>query len=613
MKIRNNILTLILLSAVLWLQCDFITKEIENDLGDVVENINYDGFRIHQPLKSDLDNNNSIITTANNASLRFDIFSLDPNNPDCIVNPAGLTDFKIVEVGPENYAVEYGVHQDYPTPSSENLYPIGIIIEDTTKQYLNAYRFRYADDITGRINLETAIRGSNLDIKVLSEKGGQANLSRELIYFEDSSVMITFPSGLMKNCNSDGLSTSAKRTFDTWVTRISAETNSSITRNSAFPLPVLASSFKSNLNGLSIDTDTIIAEFTDATYIGLDVLHNGGKTKTKANLFKKSDDGDALIEVKVILNNDITSSESRQVWRFYQDCSTKEYIWERIPSEIDALTNSISFKSALSIGWVICTNIEQYCGDISPSNPLPLYAKVTLNHNNNVLGEDLYTAELFDDATGDLIISNMLFSSNTISIYGLTGISTKLKIYRKTLNGKVLITETDLNCGDRAILDFSDLPDLPVTKLNVDVLYASCSNSDSNNSIPRLERSLKIFAHETPLANNCPSASDTSWKELGFLKKGLFETSLLEHGKSYCFMVYATYYGGTRKVFHRPIEIINEGLKPTRDPLPTNTSPETGKLLCEEIPINSGNYNCSFIIDNTAPVDLLYLSNYCGF
>lgn len=617
MKTRNKFtyLILILLSSILWNRCQFIANEIKTDLTDVTSSFDYDANRVHKPLKSDLDSDNSIITAGNNTSFEVNIFSLDSNRPNCIVNSIGTKEFKIIEIKPGTYGLRYGVNQDDPEPSDGNLYPIGIVIEDKHKEYLNAYKFRYADDIEGRINLVEAIPynnnspniNSNLDSAVFSEKGSAISSVRTRSFF-GKKVIISIPKGEMKTCNNDNitLGKEEKRNVEAWVTLVSEEANkSSITNNSTFPIPVIASQFKARANGTVIDYARV-GTFNDATYIGLDIL--GEMTKEKGSILEGNEDD--LIEVKIKL--DYLINDSREVWRFYQNCDTKEYIWEKIESEVVSVTdggisiNYLRFFTDLSLGWVICTNTAPYCDVLSPENSeFPLYAKIKLNHNNTDIAtaENIYTGKLFD-ANDNLIPASIIFNKDIISIYGVPDISTKLKIYRKKLNGVELIDIIDLMCGSTGTEPPQALPFIAITRLYVDVRYAYCSAS----SFPFThERSLEVFACNS---TTCPDEFNTCWAEIDYLKDGILETYLLEKGKSYCFMVAASQYKNKTQQLHRSIVLEDEGIKPTKTPVPAYASDTTGILICTE---TGGNYDCSFTLDNTIAVDSLYKSNYCNF
>ncbi len=603
-----SIIVLLLFVYIYFSRCGLIEDFIIDEFTSVSDTIIFKGTR-YLPIKLSIDQDNraserDLLTSNDNNDFSFTIIGLDEATKHCIVNPIGLTDFKIVSEGTRHY-LDFGRLDE--VGCNDDHYPVGIIVEhvpsNSLDSFLTAYRFDYTAEVSLK-NLElvrSEISGeARLKLDILKEITDSSIASNPKDYFNNR-VKIKFPSGPLLNTNGDIISLNDQSNeFDLIVSFLDLDNEAIIQNLSAFPVPALADTFF-NQNGEPID-ERRIAQFDKANYLGLELRFKSGNADKVVSI-----QNDPLLQIEIEPNSELDFTSDFEVWRFYQNPKIKDedesFAWQKIDAILE--NGKVKFSSKLSLGWVICKNSKAACN----TPEFPLYAKVTLNIDPSNPFIDIPLNQLY---RGVLLADNQLDTlrwapiklyNGQFQIFNIPDETTYLNIERKKLEGFESVEQIMLNCGASESITINPT----FTKLNVDITEAFC-----DNRLVAIEKDAEIYAISTMVEPDSPDVNHPRWEYLGFMNDGKFTTYQLEHGKSYWFKVVAPHYGGLSAVFQRPITIETGGIAPIGN-TGIDCTNSNGKLCCE--PLSNGNYECSFTIDGSIPINELYHSGsrYCRF
>lgn len=602
---RQTIYQLLLVFLCLNVRCDFLKNEIREDAIDILQNIEIRPFRYHYPIRLVLDKDTTDATAyvghEEGKNFDFTIFELRDKN-DCIINLVGTQEFRIFNEAGGTDALMLGIHRDNcPTPSIDEVYKIGIKIEDnrdhSKKEFFPIYKY---------IRLDSEEQDYHVIELMPKTENGTSKFTSKFFFHEETTINnetfwtdemnIRIPEGFFFDEENNRIEGDSK--YDMNVVFIKNSAVEPIQSNPAFPLPFFAREFL-DTNGMVYPE--VVGEFIQTSYIGLDIFHNASKKRvTKI--------GSSNNPIKLTVETGHGLSDTLQVWRFFIE--NEQYKWQRILTNIQHDNNGkVIFEAPLSLGFAITSQPPiPACAD---DENIP-YATIDITfqtpHNNLGLNQ-VFTAKLFDKNDNEMLIKPSMYG-NTIYIYGVSRKKTRLKLYGLEIDGftpssAIPLKTIELDCGDykQETIPSSSVP--PMTSLFIDIGEAFCDTI----AVPvAVDRNVEVWALPISQSATMPSTHSPNWIRLGFMQGGKLRTWRLKKGEEYWFKVSALEFSENnnklQSVFHRPIKIETDGL----DPIPNTMS---GRLFCEDL--GGGNDACRFVIDDSFSLQELYQTGwkYC--
>lgn len=574
------------------LTCSFLgCKKIETDITKIAGELNISLNRYHNEIQLAFikEINNGKITYLDVNDIPFfeiTLFEIGKQN-NCLTNIIGTKEYKLIDAGNGTAVLSFGIHEDFcPKQGPDHKYKIGVKIEDirASKQFLTAYKYILLAGETDIYEMQLEPANSTGVSKleeqgIVQQTGGQSNNTYS---FFSNEVTLQLSSAYL--LSTEGKKITGDQLFNATVTYIKDSPTDFIQNNTAFPVPALAQQFLDSIG----EPTPPIAEFIKTDYVGLEI------TQKNTNLRGVQLDNGGQVRITVNTNNG--NLDTFQIWRFYEEDNA--FKWQQIAGTLISTAGTIQFDSPLALGWAICSSPPlPSCTD--PTAPYAVL-DLTLNANLNGLSiNDLFVAKLFDAAT-NIEMTNITpqINGNNITIYDVAEKETILRLYRKKIGGNTsTIPSGEFNIPGCGYVGAESLNLPPTTKLHIDIHQAFCDEASVVNI--EIKPSIYVIA-ATNLSQ--PSLSSPSWYRLGTMQGGQLTTTLLEHNESYWFKVAEPQYNRA-KVFHRPIKIINNNIKP----IPATNS---GRLICTQA---GNNYNCQFVINNDYSVEELYETgaSYC--